>query len=135
MAVDLGKRLSPAKSPTPPSDKEPYSLLCREYDAPAGVLRHKVRETKENLGAGWVIQPNKVHLFEDFNIPRAIKHIISGPNDLPKLRYLLQDPTRGQLLNFKERMTQIKKFGENYPLFCVIASLPKVGVRLPELLI
>jgi len=113
MAVDLGKRLSPAKSPTPSSAKEPYSFLCREYDTPAGVLRHIIRETKENLGAGWVIQPQKVHLFEDFNIPRAVKHIVSGPDDLPKLRYLLQDPTRGQLLNFKERMAQVKRFADD----------------------
>lgn len=97
----------------PPSNKEPCSLLCREYATPAGKLRHIVRETKENLGAGWVIQPKKVHLFEDFNIPRAVKHLINSSNDLPKLRYLLQEPTREKLTSFKERMAQVKKFAHD----------------------
>ena len=97
----------------PPSNKERYSLLCREYNTPAGRLRHIIRETKENLGAGWVIQPQKVHLFEDFNIPRAVKHIVSGPDDLPKLRYLLQDPTSEQLANYKEHIVQVKRFADD----------------------
>ena len=94
----------------PPSAEEPYSLLCREYDTPAGVLKHIVRQTKENQEPGWVIQPDKVPLFEDFNIPRAVRHAVSGPEELPKLRYLLQDPTSEQLRGYKERMKQVKKF-------------------------
>ncbi|MQY59645.1 MAG: hypothetical protein GH144_08620 [Clostridia bacterium] len=94
----------------PPSTGEPYSLLCREYNTPAGILRHIVRQTKENQEPGWVIQPDKVPLFEDFNIPRAIRHAVSGPEDLPKLRYLLQNPTSEQLRGYKERMEQVKKF-------------------------
>jgi hypothetical protein len=94
----------------PPSDKEPYTLLHREYNTLAGVLRHVVRQTRENQEAGWVIQPEKVPLFEDFNIPRAVKHAISGPEDLPKLRYLLQKPTSKQLAGYTEKMDQVKKF-------------------------
>ena len=94
----------------PPSTGEPYSLLCREYNTPAGILRHIVRQTKENQEPGWVIQPDKVPLFEDFNISRAIRHAVSGPEDLPKLRYLLQNPTSEQLRGYKERMEQVKKF-------------------------
>ncbi len=94
----------------PPSTGEPYSLLCREYNTPVGVLRHIVRQTQENQEPGWVIQPEKVPLFEDFNIPRAVRHAVSGPEDLPKLRYLLQDPTSEQLRGYKERMKQVKKF-------------------------
>jgi hypothetical protein len=94
----------------PPSTGEPYSLLCREYNTPAGILRHIVRQTKEKQEPGWVIQPDKVPLFEDFNIPRAIRHAVSGPEDLPKLRYLLQNPTSEQLRGYKERMEQVKKF-------------------------
>ena len=94
----------------PPSDKETYTLLHREYNTPAGLLRHTVRQTRENQGAGWVIQPEKVSLFEDFNIPRAVKHAVSGPEDLPKLRYLLQNPTSERLAKYKERMDQVKRF-------------------------
>jgi len=94
----------------PPSNEEPYNLLCREYNTPAGALRHIVRQTKEKQEPGWVIQPDKVPPFEDFNIPRAVKHPVSGSEDLPKLRYLLQDSTSEQLTEYKERMTRVKKF-------------------------
>lgn len=94
----------------PPSTEEPYSLLCRKYNTPAGILKHIVRQTKENQEPGWVIQPEKVPLFEDFNIPRAVRHAVSGPEELPKLRYLLQDPTSEQLREYKERIDQVKKF-------------------------
>jgi len=94
----------------PPSAKRPYTLLHREYTTPAGVLRHIVKKTEENQGAGWVIQSDKVPLFEDFNIPRATKHAVAGPEDLSKLRYLLQDPIKKQLAEYKEMMNQVKKF-------------------------
>ena len=95
----------------PPSRERPYGIQWREYDTPAGVLRHVVRRTEEEQGAGWVVQPEVVELFEDFNIPRAIEHAVVGPEDLPKLRYLLQDPTSDQLAVYKERMAQVKRFG------------------------
>ncbi|MBA7648027.1 hypothetical protein ES703_55807 [subsurface metagenome] len=85
----------------PPSTGEPYSLLCREYNTPAGILRHIVRQTKENQEPGWVIQPDKVPLFEDFNIPRAVRHAVNGSEDLPKLRYLLQCPRSEQLRGYE----------------------------------
>lgn len=92
------------------SAKEPHTLLCREYDTPAGILRHIVRKTKEDQGSGWIIQPEKVSLFEDFNIPRATEHAVSGPEDLPKIRYLLQDPTKEQLAIYRKRMEKVKRF-------------------------
>jgi len=95
----------------PPSDKEPCTLLHREYNTPAGVLRHTVRQTGENIAPGWLIQPSdKLPLFEDFNIPRAVKHAVAGPEDLPKLRYLLQDPTSEQLAEYKEWIAEVKRF-------------------------
>ena len=93
-----------------PSAEESYILLHREYNTPDGVLTHIVRKTEENQGPGWVIQPEKVPLFEDFNIPRAVKPAVSGPEDIPKLRYLLQDPTKEQLAEYRERMNEVKKF-------------------------
>jgi len=93
-----------------PSDKECHTLLCREYDTPAGVLRHIIRQTGEKQEPGWVLQPDEMHLFEDFNIPRAVEHAVSYPEDLPKLRYLLQDPTSEQLAEYRERMVRVKKF-------------------------
>lgn len=96
----------------PPSATEPYPLLCREYQTPAGVLRHAVRKTEEKSGPGWVIQPEHVSLFEDFNIPRGVKHAVTGPEDLPKLRYLLQAPTTEQRAAYRERIGAVRRFAE-----------------------
>jgi len=96
----------------PPAASESYWLLCREYETPAGVLRHVVRRTDEKVEPGWVIQPQQVDLFEDFNIPRAVKHAAAGPEDLPKLRYLLQDPSAEQLAAYRERMAQVRRFAQ-----------------------
>jgi hypothetical protein len=94
----------------PPTAYEPYTLLCREYETPVGPLRHVVRRTEERVEPGWVVQPEQVQLFEDFNIPRGVKHAVTGAEDLPKLRYLLQDPTAQQLAAYRERMALIKRF-------------------------
>jgi hypothetical protein len=94
----------------PPSATEPHWLLCRDYNTPAGVLRHRVRRTDENVEPGWVVQPDKLVLIEDFNIPRGVKHAVGGPEDLPRVKYLLQDPTASQLANYRERMAQVRRF-------------------------
>ena len=97
----------------PPSNEEPHTVLCREYDTPAGVLRHLVRKTPEDQGPGWVIQPDHPQLFEDFNIPRGVEHAVAKPEDLSKLRYLLREPTKEQLASFRERMAKISEFADD----------------------
>jgi hypothetical protein len=97
----------------PPTDGESYAVLWREYDTPAGTLRHAVRNTAEEIEPGWVVQPPNVPLIEDFNIPRAIKHAVAGPDDLPKLRYLLADPTAEQLAAYRARMKQVRAFADH----------------------
>jgi len=47
-----------------PAGDETYSILWREYDTPAGTLRHAVRDTAEEIEPGWVIQPRHVPLIE-----------------------------------------------------------------------
>jgi uroporphyrinogen decarboxylase len=96
----------------PPTAAEPYWLLCREYQTPEGPLRHVVRRTEEKIGPGWVVQPDHVPLFEDFNIPRGVKHAVAGPEDLPKLRYLLHDPSADQLSRYRERMAIVRRFAQ-----------------------
>jgi hypothetical protein len=96
----------------PPTAQEPYARLCREYATPAGTLRHVVRRTDEALPAGWVVQPDHVPLIEDFNIPRGVHHAVSGPDDLPKLRYLLCDPSAEQLADYRERMARVRRFAD-----------------------
>jgi hypothetical protein len=98
----------------PPGETEAHWRICREYSTPAGVLRHIVRRTDEKVGPGWVVQPDRVMLIEDFNIPRAVKHAVAGPEDLPRLRYLLQDPNSGQLAAYRDRMRQVRPFADQH---------------------
>jgi hypothetical protein len=96
----------------PPAPGQPYALLCREYDTPAGPLRHIVRRTAEETPPGWVVQPDHVPLIEDFNIPRGVRHAVVVPDDLPKLRYLLCDPTTEQLAAYRARMAAVRRFAD-----------------------
>lgn len=93
----------------PPSPDAPHGLLCREYATPAGNLLHRVRRDAPAL-PGWVIQPQHVPLFEDYNIPRAARHAVTGPDDLPKIRYLLRDPSATQLDAYRARMRRVQAF-------------------------
>lgn len=94
----------------PPHGLERYWQICREYETPAGPLRHVVRRTDEEVGPGWVVQADHVALFEDLNIPRGVRHAVVSPADLAKLRYLLHDPTPSQLADYRERMKQVRRF-------------------------
>ena len=68
-----------------------YPVLRREYQTPAGPVRHAVRQTGAEP-AGWVVQPDHVPLFEDYNIPRAIEQPVSSPAQVPAMRYLYTPP-------------------------------------------
>jgi hypothetical protein len=94
----------------PATVKEPYPLLCREYQTPAGPLRHSVRQTGEQVAPGWVVQPDRLPLIEDYNIPRGVKHAVVDESDLPKVRYLLQGPNGEQLAAYRERMALVRRF-------------------------
>jgi len=94
----------------PDTDGSGNLVSCREYSTPAGVLTHKVKLTKEETGPGWVIQPEYPPLFEDYNIPRAVRHAVMTEEDLPKLQYLLCPPSDYQIEAFRQRMAQIQRF-------------------------
>ena len=97
----------------PPTDDCPYPLARRTYDTPDGVLTHEVKQTHEDIAPGWVVQPDTPPLFEDYNIPRAHRPPVAGPDDLPKLRHLLSPPTDDQVDAYRERMTQVRRFADD----------------------
>lgn len=86
-----------------------YPVLLREYQTPAGPVRHAVRQTGAEP-PGWVVQPNHVPLFEDYNIPRAVAHPVSGPAQVPAVQYLYAPPDAGAQAWFAERMHQVQEF-------------------------
>jgi len=92
-----------------PTEEEPYPLICKEYDTPAGVLRHVVREAGDNFITGGPWRPDEVHLLDDYNVSRAKEHAVTGPEDLPKLRYLLAEPSAEQLREAREHAAYARR--------------------------
>jgi hypothetical protein len=93
-----------------PDEAKRYPVLVREYQTPVGTLRHQVKQTGEELGEGWVIQPDHVSLMEDFNIPRGVEHAVSSQEDVPRIRYLYAPPDEAASQWLNERMESIVPF-------------------------
>jgi uroporphyrinogen-III decarboxylase len=87
-----------------------YPVLQREYQTPAGALRHAVRQTGEDPGPGWVIQGDVVPLLDDFNIPRAVKPAVASPGDVTAMRHLYAPPDAETKRWFAERMAKVGRF-------------------------
>jgi hypothetical protein len=90
----------------------PYGVVAREYETPAGSLLHVVRRDEQPAPPGWVVQPAVVPLFEDYNIPRGVRHILSEPQDLEKLRFVLQPPGSAETAAYRERMETVRRFAQ-----------------------
>lgn len=93
-------------------DGNPYPALVRDYQTPDGSHRHIVSKTGEEDKPGWVIQPDCVPLIEDFNIPRAVKHLVSGPDDVRFIHWLYQGPNAEQKQWLARRTRKVAAFAE-----------------------
>jgi uroporphyrinogen-III decarboxylase len=89
-----------------------YPILVREYQTPSGRLRHSVQQTGERVGKGWVIQPNYVPLFEDYNVSRAVEHAVSSSSDVAVIKHLYCGPNAEAKRWFEERISQVKRFAD-----------------------
>lgn len=87
-----------------------YPVIHREYVTPAGTLRTSVKQSDD-----WPHGLN-VPLFDDYVVPRASKHLVTGPDDLPALRYLLTPPTDEDLAAFREYARTAKSFAAKHGL-------------------
>jgi hypothetical protein len=96
----------------PRGAEDVHPVLVREYRTPAGTLRHAVRQTGEDPGEGWVIQPDHVPLFEDYNIPRGVEHALTTLEDIPKIGYLYAPPDEAGRNWFTQRMDRVNEFAE-----------------------
>ena len=114
-SVDSQARWKDSLIPAGETDKHP--VLVREYETPVGRLRHAIRQTGEDPGAGWVVQPDHVPLFEDYNIPRGIEHAVSSPSDVPAVKYLYGPPNEDEKRWFADRMAKVKEISEEKGLF------------------
>ena len=91
-----------------------HPVFSRRYRTPAGILNHRVAQTKEHLEDGWVRQPGYVPIFEDFNIPRGVDHAVSSPEDVPKIPYLYCSPNDGEKQWFESQMVEIQLFANKH---------------------
>ena len=95
---------------------EQYPVMVREYNTPLGSIRHAVKQTGREPD-GWPVQPKDVPIFEDYNIPRAKKHLISDASEVDKLKYLYCPPDAGQNKWFDQRIDSVRKFSDKHGLF------------------
>jgi uroporphyrinogen decarboxylase len=91
----------------------PYPVIHREYVTPAGTLSTAVNQTDD-----WP-HGTRVPLFDDYVVPRARKHLVTGPEDLPALRYLLTPPTDEDAATFREEAQVAKSFADERNLLAV----------------
>jgi hypothetical protein len=66
---------------------EPFPVLVKEYHTPAGVLRAEVRQTPDWRWG------SHVPFLDDYLVSRSRKFLVTGPQDLAALRFLLAPPT------------------------------------------
>jgi hypothetical protein len=81
-----------------------YPLLHKEYLTPSGTLSIAVNRTDD-----WPYGDH-VPFLNDYIEPRATKHLVSSPEDLPALRELLAEPTAEDLADYRAAWKTAKEF-------------------------
>jgi len=90
-----------------------FDLLHREYVTPAGTLTASVR-----LSEDW---PHGDHLpfVDDYQVPRAVKPLITEPKELEILRYMLISPQEDDVARFKQEAQEARVFVEEHGVLLV----------------
>ena len=83
-----------------------YPVLHKEYITPSGTLSLAVNRTDD-----WRFGDH-VPFLNDYIEPRAVKHLVSSPEDLPALRHLLVEPLADDLVAFREACAEAKAFAD-----------------------
>ena len=109
---------------------DPCPYITKEYHTPAGVLRQVVRETADWVSSGhayWVrrtLGPDGkltygMDLFDDWGISRRTEPWIKGPEDIEKLRYIMQMPSGYVLDEWRMDAVRAKEYAERHGLLTV----------------
>lgn len=99
-----------------------FGILHRQYTTPGGTLTTSVQ-----LSADW---PHGKHIpfVDDYQVPRMIKPLVTGPRDLDALSYLLTPPSQQDVAYFKQEAQQAEAFAREYGI--LIAGGWGVGMDL-----
>jgi len=100
--------------------QQPYPLLHKVYETPAGPLR-----TCVSMSEDWPWGEH-VPLMDDFLIPRSRKFLVTPEDNLEALRYLLAPPTDDDVRALRESAARVKAWAAEREL-PVIAFYGMVG--------
>ncbi len=92
---------------TPPGGETDYPVLTKEYRTPEGPLRQSVKLTDD-----WPFGED-IPMLSDFNVSRSVRMLVNGRDDLSKARYLLKDPTRDQIAEFRSTAGKLRDFSHD----------------------
>ena len=81
-----------------------YPVLHKEYVTPSGTLSVAVNRTDD-----WPYGDH-VPFLNDYIEPRAVKHLVTSPDDLGALRHLLAEPTTEDLREHRAAWKEAKAF-------------------------
>jgi hypothetical protein len=93
-----------------------YPLLHKEYVTPSGTLAVAVKRTDD-----WPYGDH-IPFLNDYIEPRAVKHLVTAPDDLGALRELLAEPTADDLAAYRAAWKDAKEFAERRQLLTTIGS-------------
>ncbi len=99
---------------------QPYSILHKAYETPAGTLRTSVEQSED-----WP-WGDHIPLMDDFLIPRSRKFLVTPEDNLEALRYLLAPPTNEDIARFREHARQVKALAAERDLL-VVGTYGTVG--------
>jgi hypothetical protein len=91
-------------------ENEIFPIMVKEYHTPAGKLKVEVRQTDDWRWG------DHVPLFDDYINPRSLKYLISEPNDLDALRYLLKPPSSEERENVRNESKSVIEFAHKQNL-------------------
>jgi len=90
-----------------------FDLLHREYVTPLGTLTVSVR-----LSEDWP-HGDRLPFVDDYQVPRAVKPLITEPKELEILRYMLISPQEDDVARFKQEAQEARAFVEEHGVLLV----------------
>jgi uroporphyrinogen-III decarboxylase len=90
-----------------------WPLLFKEYHTPAGILRAEVYQDEE-----WPYG-NHIPFLDDYIETRSRKYLISQPEDLEAIKFLLVPPTEAEIKTFQDETRAASAFARENKLLTV----------------
>jgi len=103
-------------------DGEPWPVMIKEYDTPAGVFRQEVYRSDDWVSPDWPLHKDGsagICLFDDYNVARYRSCPIETEEDLEKLRYLLRPLSDDAVSEFCGQMAAVARTAQELGVLLV----------------